>query len=154
MPVVQSGSCGAAFDWGRAAVAGHQYKYVYVMPPEWEAPAYDFWEDFTERAARSVIDDELSKVPVASMEQKYRWLLNLKDRWFAAERKNYFQTKGARTSGLSLIQAAPPEFISSIPPAPKAASEHSVVSNCADAGLTDWDGDDVDMISDFDEDDN
>ncbi len=39
MLVVQSRSCGAAFDWDRAAVAEHQYKNVYVMPHQWEATA-------------------------------------------------------------------------------------------------------------------
>ncbi len=107
-----------------------------------------------ESAARSVIDDELARAPAAIRAHQRAQLWRLKHEWFAVERRNYFQTKGACTIGLSLIQAAPPEFISSIPPTPKAASEHSVVSNCADAGLTDWDGDDVDMISDFDEDDN
>ena len=85
---------------------------------------------------------------------KSKQLLHLKRERFAEERRNYLQTKGARTSGVSLIQEAPPEFISSTPPTRWAASEHNVVSNCADAVLNDWDSDDdVDMISDFDEDD-
>ncbi len=48
-----------------------------------------------ESAARSVIDDELARAPAAMRAHKRAQLWRLKREWFAVERRNYFQTKGA-----------------------------------------------------------
>ena len=83
------------YSWGRAAVAGHRHEKAYVMPPVWEVDAYDFWEEFTESAARSVIDDELARAPAAMRAHKRAQLWRLKREWFAVERRNHVLTKGA-----------------------------------------------------------
>ena len=148
MPVGESRSCGAAYNGARAAVAAHRYEKAYVMPPAWEADAYDRWEEFMDSAVRSVIMDELVKAPPNLRPFKGAELNFRKRARFDVERRHYLQWKGCaqleverRSCGSQFLEVAPPGF-SLAPRTPWAAGAYSVVSGHPDAGLNDWDGGD------------